>query len=243
MAVSMRKIKALLRKEVKTLPKNKNVLFMSLIPILLSVFCNYLLGNSNRGNPMVATEMLFVCVGMNVTLISSYIVAMLIAEEKEKNTLRTLMLSGVTPMEFFVGKMLITVLMSEITDLAIFFIIGINIRYLGTFLLLTTLVVLSMIGIGGAIGIIAPNQMATGMIGMPVLMVLVFVPMLALINDTMAKISKFLPNYSMKLLLDQTMLGAKSGVQALFQIMVIILWIILSAVVFTVTYHKIGLDK
>lgn len=243
MAVSMRKMKALFCKEVKTLPKNTSVLFISLMPILLSVLFINFFGNSDGENPKPATDMLFLCVSMNVTMVSSFIMAMLIAEEKEKNTLRTLMLSGVMPMEFFAGKMLITVLVSEIIDLAIFFIVGVDIRYLGTYLLLTTLVVLSMIGIGGAIGIIAPNQMATGVIGMPVVLVLFFVPMLGLMNDTMAKISKFLPNYSMKFLFDQAMFGAKSGAQELFQIMVIIIWIILTTVVFTVTYHKIGLDK
>ncbi len=243
MDITLRKIRALLKKEVKGLPKNKNIFLMCLLPIFFSVAYVNVFGGSSNENELPKTEVLFMCLGMNLILVCSYIIAMLIAEEKEKNTLRTLMLSGVTPLEFFAGKMLITVLISEISNIIIFFVVGIDSQYLGIYLLLTTLVIFCMVGLGGAIGIIAPNQMTTGVVGLPILMILYFIPVMAMVNDSLKNISKYLPNYSMKLMLDKIILGGTLGSEAIFQTMVIFVWIILSVVIFAVTYYKVGLDK
>jgi ABC-2 type transport system permease protein len=180
---------------------------------------------------------------MNLTLVSSFVIAMLIAEEKEKNTLRTLMLSAVSPLEFLTGKALIATLMSVIINIAMFFIIGVDAQYLGKYILLTTLVVFSMVEIGAVIGIIAPNQMATGVVGMPVLMILLMVPIFARLNRTLTKIAEFLPNYNLNVMLEKMFKGEAVGTGTTYSIVVILVWILIAGVVFVYTYSKRGLDK
>ncbi|WP_051986365.1 ABC transporter permease [Clostridium amazonitimonense] len=92
---------------------------------------------------------------------SSFGIAMLIAEEKEKNTMRTLMLSAVSPLEFLAEKAIITLLLSIVINIIIFFMVGINVQYLGKYIVLSTLVVLSMIELGAVIGLAQQNQMST----------------------------------------------------------------------------------
>lgn len=243
MEFSARRVNALFKKEIKDLGKNMNVLMMCLMPLAFCIIYSKLFETSIAGENLGKLEILILCVGMNLTLVSSFVIAMLIAEEKEKNTLRTLMLSAVSPWEFLLGKAIITLLLSVITNIAMFFIVRADIKYLGMYTLLTTLVVLSMILIGAIIGIIAPNQMATGVVGMPVLMILLMIPIFAMLNETLKKIANFLPSYNMNVLFGKLFKGQPMGSEAFYNVAVILAWILISAVAFAYTYKKRGLDK
>lgn len=243
MEFSMRRVNALFKKEIKDLGKNMNVLLMCMLPILFSLMYSKIFGGDNSGDGLGKVDILILCLGMNLVLVASFVIAMLIAEEKEKNTLRTLMLSSVSPWEFLAGKALITSLLAVIINVAMFFIIGLEIKFLGMYILLTTLVILSMIEIGAAIGIIAPNQMATGVVGMPVMMILLLIPMFARLNKTLEKVAEFMPNYKMNVMLEKVFKGESLGSESIYGIAVILVWIIIGAVVFAYTYNKKGLDK
>lgn len=243
MEFSIRRVNALFKKEVKDFFKNMNVLFMCIMPIGFCILYSKLFGGNRTGEYIAEWKMLLLCVGMNLVLVSSFVIAMLIAEEKEKNTLRTLMLSAVSPWEFLAGKALITLVVSIVINIAMFFIAGVNAQYLGKYILLTTLVVISMIEIGAVVGIISPNQMATGIVGMPILMIILMVPMFAGLSKTLKKIAEFLPNYNMNLMLEKVFKGDTIGTGSAYSISVILIWIILSAAAFAITYNKRGLDR
>lgn len=243
MEFSLRRVNALFKKELKGLPKNKMVFSMCLLPIVFGIVYSNVFSDAAMNEFIGKSEVLLMCLSMNLVLVSSYIISMLIAEEKEKNTLRTLMLSGVAPLEFFAGKLLITFIISEISNIILFFIVGIETRYLGSYVLLTTLVVISMIGIGAAIGIIAPNQMATGIIGFPFLILIIMIPTFAMVNTTLKRVAEFLPNYNMKLIFDRIMNGETLGRESIIHVVVILVWIVISVGISLFAYHKVGLDK
>jgi ABC-2 type transport system permease protein len=243
MQISMRRVNALFKKEIKDIGKNMNVLLMCLLPIGFCFMYSKLFGDSHSGEGLGKVDILILCLGMNLVLVASFVIAMLIAEEKEKNTLRTLMLSAVSPWEFLIGKALITILFAVVNNVAMFFIVGLEMKYLAIFIVLTTLVVLSMIEIGAAIGIIAPNQMSTGVIGMPVLMTLLLIPMLARINKTLEAIAKVFPNYHLNVMLEKLIKLGNLNNNIGYGITVILAWIIIGAIFFAYTYNKKGLDK
>jgi ABC-2 type transport system permease protein len=243
MEFSMRRVSALFKKEIKDLGKNMNVLLMCMLPLMFSLMYSKLFGDSTSGDGMSKESILILCLGMNLVLVGSFVIAMLIAEEKEKNTLRTLMLSAVSPWEFLLGKALITLLVTVTINIAMFFIVGVEAKHLGIYILLSTLVVLSMIEIGAAIGIIAPNQMATGVVGMPIMMILLMIPMFARINKTLEKIADFLPNYHLNVMLEKVFKGEAIGTESFYGIAVILVWMIIGAVAFAYTYNKKGLDN
>ena len=242
MAFSMRIIGALFNKEVKGLAKNKNVLLMFLLPVFFAIIYSRLAASDPSAH-MDIVEILLLCVGMNLILGSSFVMAMLISEEKEKNTLRTLMLSGVSPLEFLAGKVLITFLLTTLSNLAIFLIVGIDPSYLFQFILLTTLVVIAMMEIGAVLGIFSPNQMATGTIGMPVLMVFLFVPMFAPVNETVGTVAGYLPTHNLNLVLESLFSGGGLGANSTTNLAIILAWIVVAAAGFIYTYNKVGLDK
>ncbi|MHB9896819.1 ABC transporter permease [Clostridium botulinum] len=243
MDFSIRRINALLKKEIKDFAKNMNVSVMYLLPIMFSIIYSKLLGNNSSNDVMNRINILILCVGMNISLISSMVISMLIAEEKEKNTLRTLILSAVSPWEFLTGKVLITFLVSEVINIAIFFSIGCDIQYLGKYILITTLVLFSMIEIGAIIGIISPNQMATGVFSMPVVMIFFVIPAFAKANKTIEAIAKFLPSYHMNIMIAKLFKGETFGIESTYSIAIILAWIIIAVIAFAFTYNRRGLDK
>jgi ABC-2 type transport system permease protein len=241
MEFSIKRVNALVKKEMKDFTKNMNVSLMCILPILFAfIFTNMRGGDFGHGMPK--TDLLNTCLNMSLILSATFAVSMLIAEEKEKNTMRTLMLSSVAPIEFLLGKAVVMFLFTTVSNIAIYFIAGMDIQYFGHYLFWSTLVVLSMIQIGGIMGLIAPNQMATGVIGMPVLMSFLLIPMLAPASDIMKKIASLLPNYNLQVILGRIMSGA--GYEGSTNNMLAILaWIVLAATAFAYAYNKKGLDK
>jgi len=243
MEFSIRRVNALLKKEIKDFAKNMNVSIMCALPILISLVFSNVLRKNPSGTAMNKTAVLTMCVGLNLVMVASFVIGMLIAEEKEKNTLRTLMLSAVSPLEFLAGKACITFLVSEVNNLVVFFIIGIDKKYFATYMLITTLVVLSMILIGSVMGVFASNQMAMSVVGMPVIAVFWILPLLSKINKSFKRIAEFLPNYNMDIMLNKLFKGETIGSTSAYNLAVILGWIIIAAIAFAYTYNKRGLDR
>lgn len=243
MEVSMRKINALFQKEVKGLSKNKNVLIMCLLPILFAVMYSQLFLQPGAEEGMRKLDILTLCLSMNLLMVPIMVIGMLIAEEKEKNTLRTLMLSGITPMEFLTGKLLLTVIITVASNLIIFLILGFDMKYLGIYILLTSLVMISMIMMGAILGMISPNQMSTGVMGVPMMLIFMIIPVFGSFNETLRKIAVYLPNYNLNILLSRAFGGDIIGKESLSKLAVILVWIIISAVIAVITYRKVGIDK
>ncbi|WP_438433474.1 ABC transporter permease [Gorillibacterium sp. sgz500922] len=238
MEFTARHVRALLKKELKDFGKNLNVLFMCVLPLFFAWLYSMIYDDS-----FPKADLLAMCVGMSLTLVTCFVIAMLIAEEKEKQTLRTLMLSAVSPLEFFLGKGLFTLLTSTILNTLIFFIVGVEPRVYGWFLLATVLVSLSMVAVGAIIGLIAPNQMATGVVGMPILLIFFLIPMFADLNATMGKIAWLLPNYHLNVLMERLVESGGIGGDGLLRIGGLVLWIFIGLGAFVLVFRRNGLDR
>ena len=243
MEFSLRRVNALFKKEVKDFVKNINVSVMCALPILISFLYTNMLRKNPSGTSMSKTAVLSACVGINLVMVASFVIGMLIAEEKEKNTLRTLMLSAISPLEFLTGKACITFLVSEVNNLVVFIVIGIDKKYLVSYMIITTLVVLSMVLIGAVLGIFASNQMAMSVVGMPVIGVFWIIPLFAKMNKNFKAVAEFLPNYNMDIMLEKIFKGGTIGTEYAYNLAVILAWIIIASVIFMVTYNRKGLDK
>jgi ABC-2 type transport system permease protein len=240
MTLSLRRIKALTKKEFKSFTKNTNVLLMCMLPIIFSIIYSYIYGSYEDVPKLMV---LLLCLNMNLIMCSSFTIAMLIAEEKEKNTLRTLLLSGVSALEFLFGKVVLTLILSTITNILIFFICGMDFKYLGWFLLISTLVIISMIIIGALIGMFSKNQMSTSVVGMPVMLILLLIPMMADFNENIRKVAKFTPNYNMNIIFNKILAGGNLSSQELLPFVTILVWIVLTGIGFVIAYNKVGIDK
>jgi len=174
---SMRKISALLWKQMKTISYNPFIISGLLVfPVMAFIF-NL---TTDPNDPYVAAEMIQMAmffIQINVLVNGANIICVMIAEEKEKKTLNVLITSTVSGMEFLISKVLGTVILTAASNVALFFIYGLqDTMAIGPFLLLTTIAILPAAAIGAVVGILCKTQTAASTVVSPVIMVLAFVP-------------------------------------------------------------------
>lgn len=137
-----------------------------------------------------------------VVMIGMYVPSMIIAEEKEKKTLEVLLLSPATAVEVFTGKGLITFISMVITTFILLLISGSGFEHLGVIIPATFVASIFSIFLGIVVGLLAPNQISTGLVGTPIYMLLYLFPLLGGMGvEIMEKIGVFLPtSYYYKML-------------------------------------------
>lgn len=137
-----------------------------------------------------------------VVMIGMYVPSMIIAEENEKKTLEVLLLSPATAVEVFTGKGLITFISMVITTFILLLISGSGFEHLGVIIPATFVASIFSIFLGIVVGLLAPNQISTGLVGTPIYMLLYLFPLLGGMGvEIMEKIGVFLPtSYYYKML-------------------------------------------
>lgn len=235
MSISLKKVAILLKKDMVDLLNNPNILVVCLIPVLFG-FIYTKMG-------LLGKEALFTISLMNMSMVPLMLSSSTIAEEKEKNTLRTLMLSNISAGEFLISKAFMAIVMLDLTGALIFVIAGVEFHYLLGYILITTFCSIPIILIGCAIGIISRDQMTSGLYQVPVMLIILLPVMLAPINKTVEKIAQVIPtNAYIKMFLGYFEGNLLTGKMAVHYI-VILAWILAATGVFYFCYKKNGIDN
>lgn len=181
----MRNISVVFLKQLKDTLKNKAVLIQFVMFPLMAVIMENAVKIENMPQKFFVKLFSVMFVGMApLTCVSS-----IISEEKEKNTLRVLMMSNVKPFEYLCGIGFYVWLMC-MAGTAVFAICGkFSEKELGIFLLIMAVgIVLSEL-IGAVIGIFSRNQMSATSVTVPVMMIFSFLPMISMFNDKIEKVA------------------------------------------------------
>lgn len=240
MKSSIRKIKALVKKEFIDFTRNNNVSIISLLPLILVIIFGTISKN-NEDFPLAGFSLLSLGINMNLVFVSSFAMSMMIAEEKEKMTLRTLMLSSVKPLEFLISKAIIVFIISFFTNSAIYIFTGLSMNYFLLYVIISIPLAWIMMLIGACIGMIAKNQMATSFYGMPVILVFMLFPLFGSINSFLEYIVNLLPNQVVFNLLEQRI----NLIEYSFpwsEVLTLIVWFGLSTLLFIYTFNKRKID-
>lgn len=227
------KIRILFFKDLKDTLRNGNGMILAVLPLAMTLLYRIM---PIEGMPMPREFVSLIGVLMNLSLLPVALLSMMIAEEKEKNTLRTLMLSNVSAVEFLTSKCLVALLLLEAVDLIVFFLAGTPLSGLPMFLLATTLTALCMLLLGAVIGLVCKNQMSTGTLAAPVALLLMVPTMFASMNDTVARFAQFIPTYSMMQLV------YVSGPASAMPWLVIAAWLVGGLALFVLAYRRGRLD-
>lgn len=230
----MRNILAIFRKQLKDTLKNKTVLIQFLMfPILTLVMNNAI---KIDGMPENFFVNLFAAMYVGMAPLTS--MAAIIAEEKENNTLRVLMMSNVKPHEYLVGVGSY-VWFSCMLGAAIICIAGsfkpqTGAAFMGV---MAAGIFVSLLA-GAAIGTWSKTQMMATSLTIPIMMVFSFLPMLSMFNTTIAKIAKFTYTEQISLMLyriDSLNFHTENFI-------IVSVNIAVAAALFTAAYQKCGLD-
>lgn len=230
----MNNILAIFQKQVKDTLKNKTILIQFVMfPVMTLIMENAI---NLEGMPEHFFGNLFATMYLGMAPLTA--MAAIIAEEKEKNTLRVLLMSNVKPFEFLVGVGLYIWLICMAGACVIGLGSGYRGEMLGQFLLPMCIGILVSLLMGAAIGTWSKNQMMATSVTVPVMLVFSFLPMLSMFNEGIGKVARFA--YSQQISLWVNQLGA---VEELVEKLVVIgINMAVAVILFVVAYKKSGLE-
>lgn len=223
-------VRAILWKQLKDTFKNKTILIQFfMFPIMTVVMENAI---SIQDMPEHFFAKLFA--GMYVGMAPLTCMASVIAEEKEKNTLRVLQMCNVKALAYLLGNAIYIVAVCMVGSL----VIGLAGEYKGfelfVFMIIMFLGHIVSTILGAAIGTVSKNQMVATSLTVPVMMVLSFLPMLSMFNATIEKIAKYCYTQQLNILISNIG-NADVSMETILIITGNIIWIVAA---FMVAYRK-----
>lgn len=195
----MRHVAAIFDKQCRDTFKNKTVLIQFLMFPLMTIIMENAV--SMDGMPEHYFAKLFAAMYIGMAPLAC--TASIISEEKEKNTLRVLLMSNVRPVEYLFGVGGYVWLMCMCGAGVIAAAGGFTGKELSAFLLVMAVGSLTSLFIGAAIGTWSKNQMMATSVTVPVMLVFAFGPMLSMFNETISKVARFTYSRQMSLLMEQ----------------------------------------
>ncbi len=226
---------AILWKQLKDTLKNKAVLIQFIMfPILTVVMENAI---ELQGMPEHFFANLFAIMYVGMAPLTS--ISAVISEEKEKNTLRVLQMCNVKSSAYLLGNAIYVVGICLLGSLVIGLAGGYKGQELGYFMLIMLLGHSISAVLGATVGVVSRNQMVATSITVPVMMVLAFLPMLSMFNETIKKVAKFFFSQQLHMImnnLDSLHIGVET-------MLILVCNIVVVLVVFVMAYRKLAQGK
>ncbi|MCQ2525966.1 MAG: ABC transporter permease [Lachnospiraceae bacterium] len=228
----MRNSLIIIKKQLKDTLKNRTILIQFILfPIMTLVMENAI---RIEGMPELFFTKLFSVMYIGMAPLTS--VAAIISEEKEKNTLRVMMMANVKPLQYLlgVGIYVWTICMIGAGVMAT----GFRGRDILTYMCFMGVGFVISIVAGACVGIFSTSQMSATSLVMPAMMVLSFAPMLSMFNERIARISQIFYTQQLRICLDT--LSLDSIEKETYIVMAVNIVILM--VLFCITYKHKGLE-
>ncbi|WBW96446.1 ABC transporter permease [Oceanirhabdus sp. W0125-5] len=232
MTFSFKRFNAIFIKELQDFRSNINYLVICLLPMFLAFIYKMIFSNTLLKYSLVFTTI------MSVSMIGIIFSAGTFSEEKEKHTLRVLMLSPLSELEIFLGKTLLTyilILLSSFGNLLILNPSDLNILM---FIIVVSLAGYGSILFGITIGMLAPSEKASSVLSLPIVF-LYLIPIFFIEsgNVLIKKITSVLPHHNIISILMPEMLSNNAN-SIFLSILYLVLWIVFGLILFIVIYRK-----
>lgn len=230
----MKNIKAVFMKQILDTIKNKTVFIQFLMFPIIAVVMENAVKIEEMPEHFFAKLFAVMFIGMAPLSCMSAI----ISEEKEKNTLRALMMSSVKPWQYLVSVGAYIFIMCMV-GMSVFAVLcehkG---KALTIFIFCTAFgIILSELA-GAAIGIFSKNQMAATSLTLPIMMIFSFSPMLSMFNETIKKIAGITYLQQISNILNGIVMSEISAKS----VVIIAANFAVGLVLFTAAYKKKGLE-
>ena len=235
MIFSMKRMNAIFTKDMKDLSKNMYILTTLLMPIVLAA----IFGRTDEGS----IQMSYMVINLTFTLVAAFVQASIIAEEKEKNTLRGLMLSPASTFEILCGKSLVSFIMTIVTIVICSIFVGYE---PSNFLIVSVAIILSSIfyiAIGTLLGLLTNSVMEASIVVLPVMILFGFGSFILTFKEKYEFLSviEYLPSIQLEQIAFQVEQGAGlADVWSPFAIIAV--WVVVSLVLVVMVYQKRRVD-
>ena len=235
MTFSFKRVNAIFIKDWKDLQRNSYVIFTLAIPLVFAAW----LGRMGEESAVFSTYP----INLALIIAGAFIQAAMVAEEKEKNTLRGLLLSPANTLEIFVGKSALSALMAIVVIIGSILLSDYKVPSPLLFSLSVLLGLAFYLATGTILGLLSRTVMETSIIGMPVLIVFGMGSMVKSMveNETLLKILDYLPSEQ----LNAIWFGLSSGEGfngMIENLLVLLVWVTVSIMITIVIYRKRRMD-
>lgn len=235
MQISLKRIRAIFLKDLKEMQRNSYSISTLLLPLIF-VFLITLIEEPGF-------ELGLLPINLSLLIVGTFIQAAMIAEEKEKNTLRGLLLSPANPYEILIGKSLLSVLSATFIMIISMIVLDYRVSSTMIFVISIGLSLVIYISIGTLLGLISRSVMETSIIGIPLLFLFGMSFLIEIISDNamLIKILSYLPNEQ----LDTIWLNLEHGesISGIFgNVFILLIWAIISIMVSLLIYQRQRFD-
>lgn len=193
----MKNIAAVFNKQIKDTKKNKTVLIQFIMFPVMTIIMNSAVKIDNMPKNFFTELFSVMYIGM-APLVSS---ASIVSEEKEKGTLRALLMAGVKPSEYLAGVGSYIWLACMLGSLIMVFSGDYAPEIIPCFLAVMAVGFVFPLIIGTCVGVSAGSQMAATSVSVPLMMAFSFLPMLAMFNQKVEIVAKFTYTQQIQVLL------------------------------------------
>ena len=180
-----RKLNALLWLRVQVLISNSTLLATLLMPFGTAVLYNEF---SNK-NGQLSLFLLSASLTMVLSMGSGYMVSIMMAEDKEKRNLKSLILSGVTATEYTFSMLVLPILIMLLAMIVLPIYLKVDVSgYLFAYAIYLLLATICIIFLNLLIGAVSDTQSKAQVYSIFPMLIVSFLPMIALQNDTVQKL-------------------------------------------------------
>ena len=180
-----RKLNALLWLRVQVLISNSTLLATLLMPFGIAVLYNEFLNK----NGQLSLFLLSASLTMVLSMGSGYMVSIMMAEDKEKRNLKSLILSGVTATEYTFSMLVLPILIMLLAMIVLPIYLRVDVSsYLFAYVIYLLLATISIIFLNLLIGAVSDTQSKAQVYSIFPMLIVSFLPMIALQNDTVQKL-------------------------------------------------------
>ncbi|CAM5704834.1 ABC transporter OS=Lysinibacillus sphaericus OX=1421 GN=LS41612_21490 PE=4 SV=1 [Lysinibacillus sphaericus] len=215
--------------------RNYAVSVMVFLPLILAFAYNKI-GTSS-------IDAYFLPINLVFAVVTAYVQCCLIAEEKEKNTLRNLMLSPASLADILIGKSLFVFIVTIVVVSLAIFLVGYepaNLLILAIALLLSTVF---YIALGTLCGLFAKTIMEASIIVMPVMFIFSFGPVFALSLASaypILELAKWLPSFTASAISRSFQRSSYTMMDCIIPIVTITVWSLLTWGITGFIYKKLN---
>ena len=180
-----RKLNALLWLRLQVLISNSTLLATLLMPFGIAILLNEFLNKNGE----VSLFLLSASLTMVLSMGSGYMVSIMMAEDKEKRNLKSLILSGVTATEYTFSMLVLPILIMLLAMIVLPIYLKVDVSgYLFAYVIYLLLATISIIFLNLLIGAVSDTQSKAQVYSIFPMLIVSFLPMIALQNDTVQKV-------------------------------------------------------
>jgi len=235
MTFSWKRLSAIFMKDYKDFTRNMAVSVVVILPIIIAAIYGRM-GTENL-------QAHFLYINMTFAFVATYVQCCLIAEEKEKNTLRGLMLSPASTFDILGGKSLLSFVLTILVIAVSLFVSEYtpkNLVAFGAGVLVSTIF---YIAVGTLLGLIAKSVMEASVLVLPVAGIFTMGSFLTAFADKypILQLADYMPNLQLIYLAESVEAGA-GFVDILSNLGIISIWAVLAIILTTIIYKKRMVD-